>query len=50
MDTSEVEFISEKESISIVPNFSLDKIYLIGVSLFIICLLFCSHSVDSVSE
>ncbi|KAK2150215.1 hypothetical protein LSH36_418g02084 [Paralvinella palmiformis] len=30
MDPSEVEFISEKESISIVPNFSLDKIYLIG--------------------
>ena len=31
MDPSEVEFLSEKEIISIVPNFTHAKIYLIGV-------------------
>uniref|UniRef100_A0A8C6SI58 DNA replication complex GINS protein PSF2 n=1 Tax=Neogobius melanostomus TaxID=47308 RepID=A0A8C6SI58_9GOBI len=30
MDASEVEFIAEKEMVEIIPNFSLDKIYLIG--------------------
>lgn len=30
MDASEVEFIAEKEMVQIIPNFSLDKIYLIG--------------------
>ncbi|XP_019640301.1 PREDICTED: DNA replication complex GINS protein PSF2-like [Branchiostoma belcheri] len=30
MDPSEVEFLAEKEMVYIVPNFSLDKIYLIG--------------------
>lgn len=30
MDSAEVEFLSEKEIVTIVPNFSLDKIYLIG--------------------
>ncbi|KAJ8252686.1 hypothetical protein COCON_G00219980 [Conger conger] len=30
MDPSEVEFLSEKEMVTIIPNFSLDKIYLIG--------------------
>ncbi|XP_043937692.1 DNA replication complex GINS protein PSF2 [Protopterus annectens] len=30
MDPSEVEFLAEKEMITIIPNFSLDKIYLIG--------------------
>ena len=33
MDPSEVEFLAEKEEIDIVPNFSQDKIYLIGVSM-----------------
>uniref|UniRef100_A0A4W5QWK8 GINS complex subunit 2 n=1 Tax=Hucho hucho TaxID=62062 RepID=A0A4W5QWK8_9TELE len=32
MDPSEVEFLAEKEAVKIIPNFSLDKIYLIGVS------------------
>ena len=32
MDPSEVEFVAEKEVVKIIPNFSLDKIYLIGVS------------------
>lgn len=32
MDVSEVEFLAEKELVTIIPNFSLDKIYLIGVS------------------
>lgn len=32
MDSSEVEFLAEKETVKIIPNFSLDKIYLIGVS------------------
>lgn len=32
MDPSEVEFLAEKETVKIIPNFSLDKIYLIGVS------------------
>nr|XP_046204395.1 DNA replication complex GINS protein PSF2 [Oncorhynchus gorbuscha] len=30
MDPSEVEFLAEKEVVKIIPNFSLDKIYLIG--------------------
>ncbi|XP_017321080.1 DNA replication complex GINS protein PSF2 [Ictalurus punctatus] len=30
MDPSEVEFLAEKEMVKIIPNFSLDKIYLIG--------------------
>ncbi|KAG7230207.1 hypothetical protein INR49_012340 [Caranx melampygus] len=30
MDPSEVEFLAEKETVKIIPNFSLDKIYLIG--------------------
>ncbi|XP_077144969.1 DNA replication complex GINS protein PSF2 [Ranitomeya variabilis] len=30
MDASEVEFLSEKEMVTIIPNFSLDKVYLIG--------------------
>ena len=34
MDPSEVEFLAEKEVVKIIPNFSLDKIYLIGVSTF----------------
>ncbi len=32
MDPAEVEFLAEKEIITIVPNFSQNKIYLIGVS------------------
>lgn len=32
MDPSEVEFLAEKEMVKIIPNFSLDKVYLIGVS------------------
>lgn len=31
MDAAEVEFLAEKEMVTIIPNFSLDKIYLIGV-------------------
>lgn len=34
MDPSEVEFLAEKEKISIQTNFSEDKIYLIGVGVF----------------
>lgn len=30
MDPSEVEFLAEKETVKIIPNFSLDRIYLIG--------------------
>ncbi|XP_074205410.1 DNA replication complex GINS protein PSF2 [Camelus bactrianus] len=30
MDSAEVEFLAEKELVTIIPNFSLDKIYLIG--------------------
>ncbi|KAG2470156.1 DNA replication complex GINS protein PSF2 [Erpetoichthys calabaricus] len=30
MDPSEVEFLAEKEMVTIIPNFSLDKVYLIG--------------------
>ncbi|XP_078527704.1 DNA replication complex GINS protein PSF2 [Lissotriton helveticus] len=30
MDPSEVEFLAEKEPVTIIPNFSLDKVYLIG--------------------
>lgn len=41
MDPSEVEFLAEKEMVKIIPNFSLDKVYLIGVrskfSLYSIC-------------
>jgi len=33
MDPSEVEFLAEKEIITIVPNFSQDRIYLITVGL-----------------
>ncbi|GCC40944.1 hypothetical protein chiPu_0024782, partial [Chiloscyllium punctatum] len=29
MDPSEVEFLAEKQTVTIIPNFSLDKIYLI---------------------
>lgn len=32
MDPSEVEFLAEKEMVKIIPNFSLDKVYLIGVN------------------
>lgn len=32
MDPSEAEFLAEKEMIKIIPNFSLDKVFLIGVS------------------
>ena len=35
MDPAEVEFLAEKELIAIVPNFSQDKIYLIGVSIIL---------------
>ena len=34
MDPSEVEFLAEKEKISILTNFSENKIYLIGVRFF----------------
>ena len=34
MDPTEVEFLAEKEMITIVPNFSQDKIYLIGVGVW----------------
>ncbi|XP_056874722.1 DNA replication complex GINS protein PSF2 isoform X2 [Takifugu flavidus] len=30
MDPSEAEFLAEKETITIIPNFSLDKVFLIG--------------------
>ncbi|KAM4833776.1 DNA replication complex GINS protein PSF2 [Thomomys bottae] len=30
MDAADVEFLAEKELVTIIPNFSLDKIYLIG--------------------
>ncbi|XP_006005522.1 DNA replication complex GINS protein PSF2 [Latimeria chalumnae] len=30
MEPSEVEFLAEKEMVTIIPNFSLDQIYLIG--------------------
>ena len=36
MDPAEVEFLAEKELIAIVPNFSQDKIYLIGVSIILV--------------
>lgn len=38
MDPSEVEFLAEKEVVKIIPNFSLDKIYLIGVSYSVVFL------------
>lgn len=31
MDAAEVEFLAEREMVTIIPNFSLDRIYLIGV-------------------
>lgn len=31
MDAAEVEFLAEREIVTIIPNFSLDRIYLIGV-------------------
>lgn len=31
MDPSEAEFLAEKEMIKIIPNFSMDKVFLIGV-------------------
>lgn len=31
MEPAEVEFLAEKELVTIVPNFSLDRIHLIGV-------------------
>lgn len=40
MDPAEVEFLAEKETVKIIPNFSLDKVYLIGVrrtSVFACC-------------
>lgn len=33
MDPSEAEFLAEKEMIKIIPNFSLDKVFLIGVTM-----------------
>jgi len=33
MDPAEVEFLAEKELVTIVPNFELDTVYLIGVSI-----------------
>ena len=36
MDPAEVEFLAEKEMVSVVPNFSQDTIYLIGVSSLLI--------------
>ena len=33
MDPAEVEFLAEKEPITIIPNFSQDRIYLVGVCL-----------------
>ena len=35
MDPSEVEFLAEKEKVTILPNFSENKVYLIGVGLLI---------------
>ena len=43
MDPSEVEFVAEKEKISILTNFSENKIYLIGVSF--VCR-FCGYYVS----
>ena len=43
MDPAEVEFIAEKEIITIVPNFTLDKIYLISVSNVALSLLNFQH-------
>lgn len=31
MDMAEVEFLAEKDLVTIIPNFNLDKIYLTGV-------------------
>lgn len=33
MDPLEAEFLAEKETIKIIPNFSLDKVFLIGVNI-----------------
>ena len=41
MEPNEVEFLAEKELISIVPNFSQDKIYLIGVCICRLKLVAC---------
>ena len=32
MDPAQIEFLAEKESIAILPNFTEDKLYLISVS------------------
>ena len=40
MDPAEVEFLAEKETVTVVPNFAQDKIYLIGV---------CSYKYEMVS-
>ena len=40
MDPAEVEFLAEKESIKIVPNFTLEQIYMIGVSCTYVMLVF----------
>ena len=37
MDVTEVEFLAEKELVTIVPNFSENKICLISVSSHVIC-------------
>lgn len=40
MDPPEAEFLAEKEMIKIIPNFSLDKVFLIGVNISVCdCLL-----------
>lgn len=31
MDPAEAEFLAEQELVTIIPNFSMDRIYLIGV-------------------
>ena len=33
MDSSEVEFLAEKELITVLPNFKQDKLYLLSVSI-----------------
>jgi hypothetical protein len=37
MDPSEIEFLAEKELVTITPNFSLDTVFLIGVSAIMQC-------------
>lgn len=34
MDPGEIEFLAEKEHVTILPNFTEKKIFLIGVSLY----------------